>query len=121
MAIDSFDRPVFVDTFLFDVSEDANASSYIEGWKIQHFDSISIANGGAALTGTIRLQALVLRQSDETSDGNWMDVQSPPGTDITIAEDKIIAVTVQPWVAIRLFSDMDEASDRAFHVHGWRK
>jgi hypothetical protein len=93
--------------------------------------SLTIANGGttsdeldlhgcrafsiqapATLTGTI-----VLQSSDSyDASGNFATVQSPPGTDITIAASKTTVVTAAPFNRVRLFSNAAEGAQRVFQL-----
>ena len=111
-------KVVKIDTLTFDFSEDNNATDYMSADQYGQFDSISIVGPAGAMQGTITLAALDDFASDETADASWRTVQSPPGTDITIATDKVTVLTNLPLIAIRLESDGAENADRVFTVYG---
>jgi hypothetical protein len=104
---------------LIDISEDNNASSYIHGDEFAGLRAIMIV-APAALTGTITLATLDDPDSDETLDASWKTIQSPPGTDVSVAAGKSTVVIIAPFPAIRLQSDGTEAADRQFKVYGLR-
>ena len=104
---------------LIDVAVDNNASSFIHGDEYAGFRGLLIV-APATLTGAITLATLADPTLDETADASWNTIQSPPGTDITVAAGKATVLTLAPFPAIRLESDGTEAADRQFKVYGIR-
>lgn len=88
-------------------------SNAISGRVLRTLKSLSIT-APAALTGTITIQ---------TPDGigtspTFFALQSPPGTDITIAASKTIVITSLPMHGIRVNSGSSEGAERTFQVFG---
>jgi hypothetical protein len=104
---------------VFTVATDDDASNYLTADDYAQFDAVCLV-APATLTGTITLATIDDPASDETNDANWRTVESPPGTDITIAAGKAVVLTALPFIAFRLESDGTEAGDRTFRVYGWR-
>lgn len=76
--------------------------------------SLSIQCLAAALTGTITIQT----NSKQDGTGTTTTVQSPPGTDITIAALKAVPLTSVAFLAIRVHSSGAEGGSRDFEVIG---
>ncbi len=88
-------------------------SNVISGRILRTVKSISIT-APAALDGTVTVQ---------TPDGigsspTFTPLQSPPGTDITIASSKTIVITSIPMHGIRLSSSGAEDPAKVFPVFG---
>lgn len=66
----------------------------------------------AALTGVVTVQS----GSEDADNGLFTSVQSPPGTDVTIAADKTTVLTTAPFPRIRLHSTLPEVATRTFIV-----
>lgn len=66
----------------------------------------------SALTGTVTVQAGDL----DSAGGVFTAVQSPPGTDITLAASKTSVMLATPFPRLRLSSSVAEAADRVFVV-----
>lgn len=77
--------------------------------------SLCIACTAAALTGTNTLQS----NEKEDGSGTWVTVQSPPGTDVTIAALKAVPLTGVPFMALRIHSSVaNEGGTKTFEVTG---
>ena len=91
-------------------------SDSISGRILRTVSSISIT-APAALDGTVTIQ---------TPDGigtspTWTALQSPSGTDITIASSKTIVLTAIPMHGIRVSSGASEDPAKVFQVFGEEK
>lgn len=88
-------------------------SNVISGRVLRTVKSVSIT-APAALDGTVTIQ---------TPDGigsspTYTALQSPPGTDITIASSKTIVITSLPMHGIRVSSGASEDPAKVFPVFG---
>lgn len=63
-----------------------------------------------ALTGTLTVQC------GPNADGNFVVLQSPPGTDITLAAGKAIVITDVPYPKIAVISAAAEGAQRTIRV-----
>ena len=88
-------------------------SNVISGRILRTVKSISIT-APATLTGTISIQ---IPDGIGTSP-TFTNLQSPPGTDITIALSKSIVITSMPMHGIRVNSGSNEGAERTFKVFG---
>jgi len=113
-------KGVYLGSLTITVASDDDASDIMTADVYGNFSAISIISDGTAQVGTITLAALRHYTLDETNDANWATIQSPPGTDVTIAADKAIALTALPFAAIRLESSGTETSDQVYYVYGHR-
>lgn len=55
-------------------------------------------------------------QAQRRSDGAWVDVQSPPGTDITLAAGKAVTITSVAFAALRLLAAAAQTVERTIDV-----
>lgn len=77
--------------------------------------SLEIACTSAALTGTNTLQS----NHKQDGTGTWVTVQSPPGTDVTLAALKGVVIQAMPFMALRIHSSVaNEGGTRVFVVTG---
>ena len=92
------------------IAAGASASDEIEMTSLGQCNSLSI-QAPATLTNAVTLQ------SADAEDGtNWTAVQSPPGTDITIAAAKTTPITELPFPRLRLNAAGVEVAERQFIV-----
>jgi len=98
--------------------DDDATAEYLTADELQGFDTISIEAPDVAQVGAITVYAY--RSGDETTDGAWNQVESPPGTAITVARAKTIVIKDFPFRAIRLQSAGTETADHAFLIRGFR-
>ena len=68
----------------------------------------------AALTGTLTVE---ISLDDGSTFAAW---QSPPGTDITVAQAKAITVAFSGWDELRVKSDASEGAERTILIRGTR-
>lgn len=76
--------------------------------------SIVLVSLDAALTNVVTLQAA----DEDVAPTVFRAVQSPPGTDITLAAVKAVVLTAMPFGRIRLSSAGNEAATRTWTVWG---
>lgn len=76
--------------------------------------SIAFICQEAALTGTVTVEI----GNAYPTPSNWATLQSPPGTDVTVAADKVVPITAVPFPALRLHSSVAEGGTRVFDVWG---
>ena len=76
--------------------------------------SICLVSNDAALTNVVSLQAYPMDDTATTP----RTVQSPPGTDITLAAAKAVVLTALPFARIRLQSAGNEGGTRTWDVWG---
>lgn len=94
------------------IANGAAVSSELSGDSLRNARAISI-QAPAALTGTVSLQSA---DDDLPSGTTFATVQSPPGTDITIAAGKTTVLTALPFPRVRLQSSVNEGGTRVFVV-----
>lgn len=74
----------------------------------------------AVLTGTVTAESADLFPNEIVASTpgveNWSTIQSPPGTDVAIAADKVTVLTAAPFPQFRLASSLAEAATRTFVV-----
>jgi hypothetical protein len=99
------------------IPSSGDASNFLSADQFGRYESITIYAPGT-LTGTISVQVLGNPEADETLDASWQDLESPPGTGVTIAADKAITISPLNAIALRLESSGTEAAQRTFKVTG---
>jgi len=104
--------------FTFTVATDPTATNILTADVFAKYRSLSLSGPSAALVGTITLEGLRSVDDDETADASWVTIQSPPGTDVAIAQDKSIVLSTLPFAALRLASSATETNDRTFTLWG---
>ena len=93
------------------IANGASNSNRIPQHSLNKCKSLSI-HAPAALTGTITVAS-----GDSDDDGATFNVvQSPPGTDVTVAAAKTTVLTEVPFPTMRLQSGGVEAGTRTFVV-----
>jgi hypothetical protein len=74
----------------------------------------------ATLTGTVTVQCGDIKPGEVVAGvpgtANFVDVQSPPGTDVIVTAGKATVLTVAPFPRLRLHSTLAEAAQRDFIV-----
>lgn len=88
-----------------------DTSTRLDANALRNARCISISAPGA-LTGTVTVYAA----HEDSDSATFKAVQSPPGTDVTIAVDKVIVLTELPFLSLKLHSSGAEAADRSFTV-----
>ena len=76
-------------------------------------ESFVLISQDAALTNVCTLEC-----GNAVSATNWATVQSPPGTDVTLAADKAVPVTAAPFPSLRIHSAGNEGGARTWEVWG---
>lgn len=103
-----------VGTLTFTIAVDDNDTNVISCDEFRGASELMIC-APAALTGTITLMSA---SANDSATPALVTVQSPPGTDVTIAAAKGIVLTAFPFPGIALHSSSNEVADRAFPVWG---
>lgn len=99
---------------VFTIAQGAQDSNSIGGDQLRNARSMIII-APDTLTGTITAQCGdKLPYEVEAASVAYADIQSPPGTDVTIEAGKATVFTVAPFPAFRLHSSIAEASARTF-------
>ena len=94
---------------IFTIPAAGQDSNEIGGDQLRNCRAMSVM-APATLTGTVTVES----GDDDVSGANFATVQSPPGTDVTVAADKTTVFTVTPFPRFRLHSSIAEAADRTF-------
>lgn len=89
----------------------ASASNALSADSLRNCRGLSI-QAPATYTGT----SVVVQSANSNSGSSWTTVQSPPGTDITVAANKTTVLVEPPFPQMRLLSDGAEAADRVFNL-----
>ena len=124
MAIDS--RAVLIATLEIPAGAtkstlDGSGAQTFVGREMQGFESIAVvADPANTVVGTITVMVLANPSADHTAVANYVTLQSPPGTDVAIAEDKAIVLTNLPFPALILRSSGTEDSILIYRVFGAR-
>lgn len=99
---------------VFTIAQGAQDSNEIGADQLRNCRAMSII-APAVLTGVISAESGdTLPDAVDASTVNWVTIQSPPGTDVTIDADKATVFTVAPFPRFRLHSSITEASARTF-------
>lgn len=98
----------------FTIANGATRSGFLTKDDFGRCRSLSIQCTSAALTGVCTLQTNSIQ--DQT--GTNTSVQSPPGTDVTIAALKTVVVMGVPFAALSILSAAAEGGIRVFEVWG---
>ena len=125
MAIDS--RAVLIATLEIPGSggtkstlDGAGAQTFV-GPEMQGFESIALVSDPANTpVGTITVMVLADPSADQDAVANYVTLQSPPATDVVLAEDKAIVLTNLPFPALIFRSSGTEDSILIFRVFGAR-
>lgn len=96
------------------IANGANASNWLTKQDFGRCRSLTIQCTAAALTGVVSVQT----NTAEDQTGTTTTVQSPPGTDITIAALKCVPLTAMAFAALRVNSAAAEGAQRVFEVWG---
>lgn len=91
----------------------ATASNELTLDQLRPLKSISI-KAPATLPDTVTVRSA----ADDVAGSSFGIVQSPPGTDVTVAAGKVIVLTELPFPRIRLEAAAGVAADRVFEVWG---
>ena len=100
---------------------DGAGSETFVGSEMQGFESIALVSDPAnTVVGTITIMVLADPTADHTVVANYVTLQSPPATDVVLAEDKAIVLTNLPFPALIFRSGGTEDSILIFRVFGAR-
>lgn len=93
----------------------ATDSEIVTADQLAQFSGIEIHSANSAHTGTITVE-----KQSRVNVNDFRTLQSPPGTDVAIAADKVIAITQLGGPGLRLHSSGAEGATRTFYVWGVR-
>lgn len=98
----------------------APEAQYVESAQLAGFKSIMIATPEDVLTGAVTVKVMYDHRLNQLDEASYLALQSPPGTDVTIAALKAIVLTEVPFPAFILQSAANEADEVVFYVYGKR-
>lgn len=99
---------------VFTIAQGAQDSNAIGPDQLRNCRSMAIFAPGV-LTGIVSAEAGdTMPDAVDASSVNFVTIQSPPGTDVTVDADKATVFTVTPFPQFRLHSSIAEASARTF-------
>lgn len=98
-----------------------DASQLVTADTYSGMEALSVVTLETAFDGTITVETMGDPDADETVDANWAAIQSPPGTDVVVAAQKAVALTITPFVAIRIKSSVNETATRTLYLWGQRR
>jgi hypothetical protein len=93
-------------------------AKYLPGNALAPYDSLLIATDEDVFTAAITVRVLVDAAADPEVEANYVTLQSPPGTDVTIAALKAIVLQATCFPALAIFSAGAEADDATFFIYG---
>ena len=99
------------------------------GYNVIQLESLVISSGSTAsnaldingreaigIGAPSTVSSTITVMVDQTGSTSWVTLQSPPGTDVEIAEGKAIVLTAIPFPRIQLQSSTGEVGTRTFYV-----
>lgn len=98
-------------TVTLTILSSATTSDLLTGSSLRNARSLSI-QAPATLTGTITVEC----GNSDSAGATFATVQSPPGTDVTVAAGKSSFLNQAPFQCLRLKSSGAEGGDRVFTV-----